>query len=103
VECDVSSNPKQLLGAIFIPSHEGTFQSNPTFSTSALLIGEGRETVLGPATAASMPQFLKGSVQLWKIIWMDLGPHLSEGLWLPFLPMPVNVPITHVILEPARF
>jgi hypothetical protein len=49
-----------------------------------------------------MPQFLKGSVQLWKIVWMDLRPHLSQGLWLPFLPMPVNVPITRVIFEAAR-
>jgi hypothetical protein len=46
-----------------------------------------------------MPQFLEGSVQLWQIVWMDLRPHLGEGLWR--LAMPMNAPIPYVILETA--
>jgi hypothetical protein len=49
-----------------------------------------------------MRQFPKGRIQPRKIIWMDLTPHLGQRLWLPFLPLPVNAPITYIVFEAAR-
>src|SRR6516165_10566226 len=100
---NVTGHSKELLGATGRTAHDSTFHRNPAFSTGTLLIGARRETVLGSATAtAGMPQFPKGGIEPEKIIGMNLRPHLCEGLWLPFLPMPVNASITRVVFEATR-
>ena len=100
---DVASDAKQLHGSAVRLAHDRTFDRNPAFSTTALLISARCETVLGSAAAASTTQCHKGSVQIGKIVWMDLRPHLRKGLWWRFRAMPVNAPIAHVIFEAAGF
>ena len=100
---DVAGDSKQLHGSAVRLAHDCTFDRNPAFSTTALLISARCETVLGPTAAASTTQCHKSGVQFGKIVWMDLRPHLRKGLWWPFRAMPVNAPIPHVIFEAAGF
>ena len=100
---DVAGDPKQLHGSAVRSAHDRTFDRNPAFSTTALLISARCETVLGPTAAASATQCRKSGVQIGKIVRMDLRPHLRKGLWWRFRAMPVNAPIAHVIFEAAGF
>ena len=100
---DVAGDSKQLHGSAVRLAHDCTFDRNPAFSTTALLISARCETVFGPTAAARTTQCRKSGVQLGKVVWMDLRPHLREGLWCRFRAMSVNMSIAHVIFEAARF
>ena len=98
---DVARHAEQLHGSSAPVAHDRTFDRNPALSAGVLLLGAGCEAVLDPATAARAPCSREHAVQIGKIAWMDLGPHLSEGLrWRTRL-MPVIAPVAHVILELA--
>src|SRR5262245_17037947 len=83
-------------------AHDCTLDCDPTYLPRALLIA-GYQSVFCPTLAASTSRCREGSVQLGKILWVNLRAHLRKSLLRRIQAMPVNVPISDVIFEAPTF
>jgi hypothetical protein len=98
---DIAGDSKQLHGSASGIADDRTLHHNPALLTGLLLIRARSEAVFCPTAAARTFPAREGTIQIGKILGMDLRPHLRKVLWRCVRTMPVNMPIARVIFEPT--